>query len=637
MEDCATDMSAPQGCTDNKAVIGIFKEALKEKVGADRFRMWFHHVVDVALVSGEPATVASNIEDGYVRVESTSEANAVLISVRGQFALDRLRNNYLGELRGAACQSVGRRVDVLFTLHDSKAQQVDLPFGLGEETDLSEQTEGESSRTYTPNHSVNERLLVDGKRSKPMDRVDAAHETRPATRNRSASVHRPSRTNARGGVRRSRSLGNLLQSTSLKDSSASKNGRSGRRPIPQRARGQSDLVQLDFASLGDAEAFGSTQARETIHANSAGSHSSDSQTASSGSGKTQPIDRIEPKMHSANFIPGSSNRLAHTAMIMACQDPSTASPLFLYGPTGTGKTHLLHAIADQLRRRFRLRRVMNLSAEQFTNDFITSVGNSGITAFRRRYRDVDALLVDDVQFLGSKKATLREMLYTVETLSGQGKPLIFAGAEAPSEIDGLSSELSGRMASGLVCQLQPLDSEIREKLLRQWITERCQLEVPDLLINAIAPMLAGDGRVISGIVNVLNTLQRMLGRSPSLQELQQFAGQLLRSNQPVATLGLIESAVCQAFHLPPDSLRSKSQTRAVSGPRKLAMYLSRQLTPSAYSEIGHHFGGRSHSTAISAEQHVKNWIKEGAAIGRGVTALSARDALDRIETLLRTG
>jgi chromosomal replication initiator protein len=140
MEDCATDMSAPQGCTDNKAVIGIFKEALKEKVGADRFRMWFHHVVDVALVSGEPATVASNIEDGYVRVESTSEANAVLISVRGQFALDRLRNNYLGELRGAACQSFGRRVDVLFTLHDSKAHQVDLPFGLGEETDVSEQT-----------------------------------------------------------------------------------------------------------------------------------------------------------------------------------------------------------------------------------------------------------------------------------------------------------------------------------------------------------------------------------------------------------------------------------------------------------------------------------------------------------------
>jgi chromosomal replication initiator protein len=324
-------------------------------------------------------------------------------------------------------------------------------------------------------------------------------------------------------------------------------------------------------------------------------------------------------------------------MVMACQDPSTATPLFLCGPTGTGKTHLLAAIADQLRRRHRMRRVVHLSAEQFTNDFISSVGNSGITAFRRRYREVDALLIDDVQFLGSKKATLREMLYTVETLAGSGRPLVFAGSDAPTEINGLSRELAGRMASGLVCTLHPLDSATREKLLRRWISERCQLAVPESLIEAINPLLAGDGRVISGVVNVVRTLQQMFHRCPTLDELKQFGGQLLRAARPITTLSVIESAVCEAFQLPAEALRGKSQTRAITGPRMLAMYLSRQLTPAAYAEIARHFGGRSHSTAISAEQQVKTWLAEGGEVGRGRSAMSAREAIDRIETLLRTG
>ena len=348
-------------------------------------------------------------------------------------------------------------------------------------------------------------------------------------------------------------------------------------------------------------------------------------------------DSKQSKMTSATFIPGQCNRLAHTAMVMACQNPSSATPLFLCGPTGTGKTHLLSAIADQLRRRHRMKRVIHLSAEQFTNDFISSVGNSGITAFRRRYREVDALLIDDVQFLGSKKATLREMLYTVETLSGGGRPLIFSGSQSPTEIDGLTSELAGRMAAGLVCSIQPLDGATRETLLQRWIAERCQQPVPDSLIDAINPMLAGDGRVISGIVNVINTLQRMFGRTPTLDELRQYAGQLLRAAKPVTTLSVIELAVCEAFQLPSDSLRGKSQTRAITGPRMLAMYLSRQLTSAAYSEIARHFGGRSHSTAISAEHNVKAWLAGGGEVGRGHAAMSAREAIQRVETLLRSG
>ena len=280
---------------------------------------------------------------------------------------------------------------------------------------------------------------------------------------------------------------------------------------------------------------------------------------------------------------------------------------------------------------------MHLSAEQFTNDFITSVGNSGITAFRRRYREVDALLIDDVQFLGSKKATLREMLYTVETLAGAGRPLVFSGLHAPSEIQGLSSELVGRLAAGLVCPVQPLDLTTRERIFRRWIEERCYLPVPDEMIEQLTPMLAGDGRVISGVVNVIHTLQRMFGRMPSMDELRQFGGELLRAAKPVATLSVIEHAVCEAFHLPADTLRGRSQTRAVTEPRMLAMYLSRQLTSSAYAEIARHFGGKSHSTAISAEHNVKTWLQKGKSIGRGHLAISTQEAIERVESLLRSG
>ncbi len=215
--------------------------------------------------------------------------------------------------------------------------------------------------------------------------------------------------------------------------------------------------------------------------------------------------------------------------------------------------------------------------------------------------------------------------------------LVFSGSHSPTEIDGLTRELAGRMAAGLVCSVQPLDGATREQLLRRWVSERCHLAVDDSLIESINPMLAGDGRVISGMVNVINTLQRMFGRTPTLDELRQYAGQLLRASKPMTTLSVIESAVCEAFQLPSDSLRGKSQTRAITGPRMLAMYLSRQLTSSAYAEIARHFGGRSHSTAISAEQNVKSWLAEGGEVGRGRAAMSAREAIDRVELLLRSG
>lgn len=637
MEDCATSMSAPHGCTDDTAVIESFKEALTGRVGAERFRMWFTHGVMIAFDAGpsEEATVDAAAEASPADAPDlpSEQQRRITLSIRGQFALDRLRQNFIREMRGAAMQACGVRTEVVLRLDEPAATQAQLPL-----TDDETTSEGSSA--------------VSGEVSTDPISPDAVAQNAPTVPSPTSSSvpeqARRSRQRQPGRASKAKSKRGRTQSISsyIADSGGSK-----------RRTHSSDLridqaEQLEFPGLAPAN-NGSAK-------KNGGVKSSDSSTSPQSSGSSPPTaksrsgshTKVQPKHDQqqvtaaeerkrpatvASFVSGTSNQLAYTALSMICQDPKTASPVFFCGPTGTGKTHLMSAIAEQLRRRYRMRRVMHLSAEQFTNDFISSVGNSGITAFRRRYREVDALLIDDVQFLGAKKATLREMLYTVETLASEGRPLLFSGLQAPSEIAGLSQELAGRMASGLVCPIQPLDIDIRREILERWIAERCPVEVPASLLDQINPMLAGDGRVVSGVANMINTLQRMFGRVPTLDEIRQFGGNLLRAATPIATLSVIETAVCDAFHLPHHTLRGRSQTRAVTGPRMLAMYLARQLTASAYSEIATHFGGKSHSTAISAENNVKKWLQNGKSIGRGQLAMSTREAVARVENLLRSG
>ncbi len=580
------------------AVVENFKEALKQRIGAERYQMWFAHGIEFEFdsirkqVSGsqdaEPIDAHCTDHDCTDQTQCTDHdctdhhrggisRGIVKVRVRGQFALDRVRKNFLRELRGAAMQVCGSSTDIEFCLNEPPAEQADLPLGDPAQSAIPE-TDASTSGVSLAQKSQSQN------RNQP---------------NKSALKTNQRRGGSRHG--KAKSITNLIAAGAGAVRPTTSKGKSASLSHPK---------QLDFLAADEPRDSGGSAADDVASPS---------------------------PMTARSFVLGTSNQLAHTAMAMVCQNPGMASPLFLCGPTGTGKTHMLAAIADQLRRCHRMRRVMHLSAEQFTNDFISSVGNSGITAFRRRYREVDALLIDDVQFLGSKQATLRELLYTVETLAGAGRPLVFSGLQSPTEIPGLSRELAGRMAAGLVCPIQPLDIATREIIFRRWIADRCPIAVPDAMIEQINSILSGDGRVISGVVNLINTLERMLGRVPTMDELRRFGGELLRASKPVATLSVIEMAVCEAFQLSHDTLRGGSQTRAVSQPRMLAMYLSRQLTSSAYTEIARHFGGKSHSTAISAEKNVKSWLEQGKLIGRGLSAMSAQEAIDRVESLLRSG
>lgn len=337
------------------------------------------------------------------------------------------------------------------------------------------------------------------------------------------------------------------------------------------------------------------------------------------------------------FLTATSNTLAATAAQMLTASPINSAPLCLWGATGTGKTHLLSAIRHELRTRHRLSRVILMSAEEFTNDFLSCVRGTGLPAFRKRYRDVDALLIDNIQFLGGKSATLREMLYTVDAVLSRGRPLVLAGDRQPLEIEGLSSDLAGRMSSGLVCGINPMELQLRRNLYQRY-AQQSFLPWDEATIDMLAERTIGDGRVIQGVSQLVSMLQRMYRRMPTHEEITTHAGDLLQRGAKAVALADVERAVCTAFGLPLGELKGGSKARNVSQPRILAMYLSRQHTTAAFAEIGRYYGDRNHSTVIAAQRRVEDWLKNNQPVGgRGPKSIPAKEAIAAVENLLRIG
>ncbi|WP_165701249.1 DnaA/Hda family protein [Crateriforma conspicua] len=636
-------MSSSHGSTDDKEVVDRFKEALMRRIGEDRFRLWFGQGVDITVQHGDDQSSASEV-DQPAELDSRFDA-AIVLNVRGQFAADRMQSKLQRELRAAAMAAApqptdgspppmwGYRIEVRppavqQTLADdivdpappAVAKRAARPAGSASHTDRRpagrrHRRGGRSSESIATlwDHSQQQRDQKDNDRNAPPQR-DAGQQ----------NAAQPSAVQAHDAPR---PLNSQPQSSRNTDK------------IPAAAAASTDVATTtsidEAASVADPSGNHPSANTPPAKNRSAKNHAAAASSASAPTPATGGCTGAEFTM--ANFLGGPSNQLALTAARMACQSPGSATPLYFHGPSGVGKTHLAQAIAAHMRQRHRMRRVSFLSAERFTNDFIQFVGTSGLSAFRRRYREVDALIIDDIQFVGGKKATLRELLYTTEALMEQGRPVIFTANRAPSEINGLTGELVGRMASGLVCPLLPLDNAIRVPLMQRLITQRCNIQWPSEVVDEIAGMIDGDGRLVRGVVNLVDTLQRMYGRMPTMDEIRQFGGDILRSQAPPVTLSTIERAVCQVFDLDDAILRSNAQTRTVSEPRMLAMYLARQKTSSAFSEIAKHYGGRSHSTAIAASKKVTAWIESGKLIGRGPKALSAEQAVQRIEQVLRTG
>jgi chromosomal replication initiator protein len=351
-------------------------------------------------------------------------------------------------------------------------------------------------------------------------------------------------------------------------------------------------------------------------------------------GKSSAADRRRLSLE--DFVAGNTNRVAFTGAQSVAQCPGRITPFFVYGPAGTGKTHLLEGIATAARRHCGLRRVVMLSSEQFTSSFLEALRGSGLPSFRRKYRDVELLLIDDLHFFKGKSATIVELLHTVDSLLRQGRQLVLAADRSPSELGALGGELIGRISSGLVCGLEPADEATRRGIARQMAAGH-GLQIPEDVLHLIATQVTGDARLIAGALNRLVATSAALGRKIDVELAETALGDFFQMTRRVVQLADIQSAVCDVFGIDVKSLQSGRKSRGLSQPRMLAMWLARKYTRAAFVEIGEYFGRRSHSTVISAQRQVDSWLADGRKIQMGYGDCDIRDAIRRIESRLGAG
>lgn len=621
---------------NDKAVVGKIMEVLEQRIGSDRFGLWFSNRVQFCYQSAE-----------------------LRVIVDGDFALQRLRGSYLRAIESAAAEVLHRSVIVRLMLRaddDAMLATDNTNAGVPDPQEFTDQSDF-AGRSDT---------------DRPIKKRSGES---PDGSSRIASARQPRATESRGPA----PVGQWLMAAatdprySRRQPKSSSN--SSIRPSMPSASNPND------ANLAPPAATGPASGHTAVGRSTVGNRATGNPTAGNRSGMksirvtSEPIPAAstngvcipgqatghgnvaDPAKHShagnsrpqgnpargtdnmtfGNFATCTSNTLAITAAKMLAANPAGAVPLCFWGATGTGKTHLLSAIRHELRARHQMPRVLLMSAEDFTNDFLSCVRGTGLPAFRKRYRDVDALLVDNVQFLSGKNATLREMLYTVDTVLSRRRPLILAADRQPLEIEGLTADLAGRMSSGLVCGINPMELELRRDLFRRYALQS-YLPWDDETIEMLAQRAVGDGRVIQGISQLVSMLQRMYRRMPTAQEITSHAGDLLQRGPKVVALADVEKAICTAFGLSTGELRSDSKSRNVSQPRILAMYLSRQHTTAAFSEIGRYYGDRNHSTVIAAHRRVEDWLKSDQSVGgRGPKNMKVQEAIAAVENLLRIG
>ncbi len=313
-------------------------------------------------------------------------------------------------------------------------------------------------------------------------------------------------------------------------------------------------------------------------------------------------------MELSDFVVGSSNELAWTAVKQVVQTPGLRyHTLYLYGGVGIGKTHLLSGLARDIRREHPRLQVLHLTAENFANAFTQGLREKSLPGFRHRFRSIDVLLVDDVDFLDHKRVIQEEFLHTVKHLESLGKQIVLTSDRHPRLLTHLSEELVTRFLSGVVCRIEAPDPEVRLQIIRRK-AERLNLELHPEVDAFIASRFQANVRELEGALHSLQAVQSLTGKRITLATAKKVLAELERDCLRVVKLTDIEQAVCQFFGVPAEDLKSSRRSRRVSQPRMLAMFLARKLTTAAYSEIGQYFGGRNHSTVVSAEQRVQVWL-----------------------------
>ena len=341
--------------------------------------------------------------------------------------------------------------------------------------------------------------------------------------------------------------------------------------------------------------------------------------------KSDEPSQLNPRYVFETFVIGASNRFAHAAAVAVAEAPAKAyNPLFIYGESGLGKTHLLHAIGAYAKELYGNVRVRYVSSEEFTNDFINSIRDDKASAFQRRYRDLDVLLVDDIQFLENKERTQEEFFHTFNTLYNANKQIVISSDRSPKQLTTLEDRLRSRFEWGLMTDIQPPELETRIAILRKKAIQD-RLNAPDDVLEYIASKISTNIRELEGAL-IRVTAFASLNRQPVDLGLAEIVLKDLIPSGISAeiTAPTIMAQTAAYFSLTIDDLCGTSRSRALVNARQIAMYLCRELTELSLPKIGQTFGGRDHTTVMHADRKIRELMAERRSIYNQVNELTTR-------------
>ncbi len=341
------------------------------------------------------------------------------------------------------------------------------------------------------------------------------------------------------------------------------------------------------------------------------------------SSRARRVNPLNMKYTFETFVVGSCNQFAHAAALAVAESPARAyNPLFLYGGVGLGKTHLLNAIGNLILEKRPGTRIAYLSSEQFTNEVINSIRYDKMVEFRNKYRGVDTLLVDDIQFIAGKERTQEEFFHTFNTLYEAQKQIVLSSDRFPKEIPTIEERLRSRFEWGLIADLQIPDLETRIAILRKK-AETEGVDLPDDVAHLLAENTRGNIRELEGALIRVRAFSSLTGQ-PITADLAKKALHDSMESKKIITADEIQKVVADHFHIKQTEMKSKKRTKTIVQPRQISMFLCRELTPLSFPEIGRHFGGKDHTTVIHACRQVGKRLGTDPGFKQAVATISRK-------------
>jgi chromosomal replication initiator protein len=310
-----------------------------------------------------------------------------------------------------------------------------------------------------------------------------------------------------------------------------------------------------------------------------------------------------------SFVVGPSNQFAHAAALAICDSPAKVyNPLFMHGGVGLGKTHLMHAIGQRAAQKFPKYKVLYITSEEFTNQMISAIQNRTMPKFKEKYRSVDVLLIDDIQFIANKESTQEEFFHTFNALHDAHKQIVVTSDKPPKEIHGLEERLVSRFLYGLVTDIQPPDFETRMAILKKK-SEKETIALGDDVFYFLAEKIRSNIRELEGALIRVVAYAKLIGKDVSVDLVKEVLKDMIKETEKKVTVDLIQQKVSEYFDIKLSDMRAKKRSRTIAYPRQVAMYLARQLTDYSLPEIGEHFGGRDHTTVLHACEKIEGDLK----------------------------